>query len=93
MRSAVCGNIRTLMVTCMPATDSPAPVFVKQLRQAGRSLRFSIFSSPIGWEVREEADGGVLRQVQLSDWHRVERARQIFNSKVSLLEADGWVEA
>ncbi len=81
------------MVTCMPATESPVPVFVKQLRQAGRSLRFTILSSASGWEVREEADGGVLRQVQLSDWHRVERARQIFTSKALLLEADGWVEA
>jgi hypothetical protein len=30
-----------------------------------------------GWEIREE-DHGVVKQTRYSDWHRVERALQVF---------------
>ena len=36
-----------------------------------------------GWEVREEHDSKVVRQVSYTDWHRVERAVQAISLKKS----------
>jgi hypothetical protein len=32
-----------------------------------------------GWEVRETHDRSVVRTQQYNDWHRVERAMQVFD--------------
>jgi hypothetical protein len=45
-----------------------------------------------GWELREESDSQILRQVQVTDWHRVERARDMFSLKALSLQDNGWVE-
>ena len=66
-------------------------MFVKELTQAGHRRRFSI--SPRGdegWEVRDMHDEIVLKQVCYRDWHRVERARQMFNVLIDELESRGW---
>jgi hypothetical protein len=73
-------------------TSSLAPLFVKQLKQAGKMVRFSILPTPGGWELLEESDSQILRQVQVSDWHRVERARDMFSLKALSLQDAGWVE-
>jgi|EndMetStandDraft_2_1072991.scaffolds.fasta_scaffold244174_1 hypothetical protein len=74
-------------------TSHESPLFVKQLRQAGHVIRFSIFSKETGgWEVKEESGTQVLKQVRLSDWHRVERAREVFSLKALSLQEAGWVE-
>ena len=45
----------------------------------GHVSRFSVSRhAGIGWEVREERDDQVVRQTQYTDWHRVERAMQVF---------------
>jgi hypothetical protein len=73
-------------------TSSLAPLFVKQLKQAGKMIRFSILPIQGGWELLEESDSQILRQVRVSDWHRVERARDMFSMKASSLLDNGWVE-
>jgi hypothetical protein len=74
-------------------TSSESPLFLKQLKQAGNIMRFSIFpNSAGGWEVKEEAGDEVVRQVRLSDWHRVERARDAFSLKAMSLREAGWTE-
>ena len=45
----------------------------------GHVTRFSVSrSTDAGWEVREERDDLVVRRARLTDWHRVERALQVF---------------
>jgi hypothetical protein len=66
-------------------------MFTKELTLAGHSRRFSISSKgDAGWEVRDVHDEQVLKQVCYTDWHRVERAQQIFNILIDELESDGW---
>ena len=43
-----------------------------------------------GWEVRDEQDDRVLKQVCYTDWHRVERALNMFNLQIGELEGRGW---
>jgi hypothetical protein len=67
------------------------PMFLRQLEHAGRTRRFVIASRESGgWDVREEADRAVVRQVHYDDWHRVERARMAFAQRVLSLEEEGW---
>ena len=74
-------------------TSTESPLFLKQLKQAGNILTFSIFPTTAGgWEVKEEAGDEIVRQVRLSDWHRVERARDAFSLKAMSLREAGWVE-
>jgi hypothetical protein len=53
-------------------------MFSSELTQDGHTRRLTITRSSAGWEVREEHDSRVVRTVNCSDWHRVERARQMF---------------
>jgi hypothetical protein len=73
-------------------TSSLSPLFVKQLKQAGKMVRFSILPAQGGWELLEEADSEILRQVKVSDWHRVERARDVWSLRALSLQEAGWVE-
>ena len=67
-------------------------VFLTELRHAGHRRRFSITSlRTAGWEIREELDDRVLKQVQYRDWHRVERARAVFSLHIATLEDTGWI--
>ncbi|HTM27530.1 MAG TPA: hypothetical protein VL225_20175 [Vicinamibacterales bacterium] len=67
-------------------------MFVKELQQAGHTRRFSIKKKgETGWEVRDVQDDRVLKQVCYTDWHRVERAAQMFNILIDDLESLGWV--
>jgi hypothetical protein len=38
----------------------------------------TITRSDAGWVVREERDDRVVRDINYTDWHRVERAIQMF---------------
>ncbi len=55
-------------------------------------VRFSILPAQGGWELREESDSQILRQVKVSDWHRVERARDVWSLRALSLQEAGWVE-
>lgn len=66
-------------------------MFVKELHQAGHVRKFSIKKlGESGWEVRDMQDERVLRQVYYNDWHRVERAVNMFNILIEDLESRGW---
>jgi len=66
-------------------------MFVKELRQAGHIRKFSIKKrGEKGWEVRDVHDDRVLKQVCYTDWHRVERALNMFNILIDDLESRGW---
>ncbi|MFN2444657.1 MAG: hypothetical protein ABR606_03585 [Vicinamibacterales bacterium] len=65
--------------------------FIKQLRNRDHVRRYSILPTGCGWEVLEEQDNRVVRQVCYTDWHRVERARRAFTMEVSNLKNEGWV--
>ena len=40
--------------------------------------RIIVVRQPVGWEVREEQGPVLLRSVNVTDWHRVERTMQAF---------------
>jgi hypothetical protein len=44
----------------------------------GHINRFTLTKGRTGWDVREERDDTVVRRMHYSDWHRVERAIQVF---------------
>jgi len=67
-------------------------MFAKELYRAGHTRKFSIRDLGVsGWEVRDEQDDCVLKQVRYTDWHRVERALNMFNLQIDELEDAGWV--
>jgi hypothetical protein len=73
---------------------SSTPTFTKELRLAGHVRRFTIKeSSGEGWELREEQDSELVRQIQYRDWHRVERARMRIDAEVCDLRDRGWTES
>lgn len=45
---------------------------------AGHTNRFIILRSRAGWDVREERDDQIIKRASYTDWHRVERAMQVF---------------
>jgi hypothetical protein len=66
-------------------------MFAKELKQAGHTKRFSVTEAGgDGWEVRVEQDSHVVRRVCYTDWHRVERALQVFAIQIGDLERQGW---
>lgn len=67
-------------------------MFVKELYRAGHTRKFSIADlGTAGWEVRDEQDDRVLKQIRYTDWHRVERALNMFHLQIGELEDAGWV--
>jgi hypothetical protein len=53
-------------------------MFSSELTQDGHTRRLTITRNSSGWEIRVEHDSRVVRTTHCSDWHRVERARQMF---------------
>lgn len=53
----------------------------RQRTADGHLERFIVSRSDRGWEVREEQDQHVVRLAYYSDWHRVERAVQVFERR------------
>lgn len=66
-------------------------MFIRELKQAGHSRRFTIREAGgEGWVVCEESDDRVVSVQQYRDWHRVERARNRIDQQVLELEEHGW---
>lgn len=66
--------------------------FIKSLKKAEHTRRYTIQTTDSGWEVREEQDAQILRHSYYQDWHRVERARLSFSLKLNVLREQGWRE-
>jgi len=67
-------------------------MYATSLRKQLQVRRFTIRHVRPGWEVRDENDHEVLKQVIYKDWHRVERAIAMFEHEEAVLEAAGWVK-
>ena len=67
-------------------------MFSKRLEHKGRTRGFLVASRAAGgWDVLEEMDRRVVREVHYDDWHRVERTLHVFARRVQILENEGWV--
>lgn len=66
--------------------------FVKHIQNQDHTRRYSIATTEAGWEVREERDSEVVKQVRYFDWHRVERARHSIVVELQELREKGWRE-
>jgi hypothetical protein len=53
-------------------------MLTREFVQDGHTKRVTVTRSEAGWEVREERDDRVVRDIKYTDWHRVERAIQMF---------------
>ena len=49
-------------------------MLTREFTQAGHTTRVTIERDQVGWQLREERDNTVVRNLHYSDWHRVERA-------------------
>jgi len=56
--------------------------------QSGHVERAVVTRTSKGWDFREEHDDRVVRERTFTDWHRVERAMQLFERRND--EADGY---
>jgi hypothetical protein len=67
-------------------------MFNHRLEHQGRTRGFLIETRAAGgWDVLEEQDRRVVREVHYDDWHRVERQLNVFALRVELLKNAGWV--
>ena len=67
-------------------------MFNHRLEHAGRTRGFLIETRAAGgWDVLEEQDRRVVREVHYDDWHRVERQLNVFAMRVEILKNEGWV--
>jgi hypothetical protein len=76
------------------ATDSSKGriMFNHRLEHQGRTRGFMIETRAAGgWDVLEEQDRRVVREVHYDDWHRVERQLNVFALRVEILKNEGWV--
>lgn len=53
-------------------------MIIREYVAAGHVNRFTLLRGRLGWDVREERDNKVVRRVNYTDWHRVERALHAF---------------
>jgi len=63
-----------------------------RLINQGHVRQFVVTRSVDGWEVREEEDAAVLKQVLRVDWHRVETDALLFRVTERVLKGEGWVD-
>ena len=67
-------------------------MFNHRLEHEGRTRGFLIETRAAGgWDVLEEQDRRVVREVHYDDWHRVERQLSVFAMRVETLKNEGWV--
>ena len=75
-----------------PGIDRSA-MYARTFHKADQTRRFTITNAGgSGWDVREEQDDHVVRNVRYTDWHRVERAKMVFSEQARTLEESGWTE-
>jgi hypothetical protein len=53
-------------------------MLTREFTYDGHKIRFTITPGHAGWDVRQERDNTLVRTTNYRDWHRVERAIQIF---------------
>ena len=53
-------------------------MLIREFKHAGQTKRVTVTKGESGWVLREERDDRVVRRMNYTDWHRVERAVQLF---------------
>lgn len=71
--------------------------FEKRLQRADTVRRYTIQTTPAGWEVREEEvvddqGGALVHQARYHDWERVERVQRSIGRQLDSLRREGWKE-
>jgi hypothetical protein len=61
----------------------------RERTEDGHLQRFTVSRAERGWEVCERLDERVVRTSYYTDWHRVERAVQVFELRDRLSAAGG----
>jgi hypothetical protein len=56
----------------------------RQRTTSGHVDSITVTKSPDGWEIQETHDATVVRTHHYTDWHRVERAVQVFELQTAL---------
>lgn len=56
-------------------------MLTREYTSAGHVNRITLTKCRTGWDVREERDDTVVKRAHYSDWHRAERAIQVFEWK------------
>ena len=56
-------------------------MLTREYTSSGHVNRITLTKSLTGWDVREERDDTVVKRAHYTDWHRVERAIQVFELK------------
>jgi hypothetical protein len=79
-------------ITIGQAAGGTPMLFNRQLTREGHSCRLVITADINGWNIREEADALILKQIHRDDWHRVERDCLLFEIAAVELKRDGWTE-
>lgn len=75
----------------MKNTAEARIVFSRGLTDGSHIRRLDIERTPnVGWQIREERDTEVVRQVTYGDWHRVELAIRGFSAEAVQLTQKGW---
>ena len=70
------------------------PVFAASLVNGDHIRTFHIRPAfPAGWQVSKDADQQVVREQFYMDWHRVERAANLYKREVDELRRQGWRDA
>lgn len=73
----------------------PTEFTVKRELRRGSDVRTFVIApaARIGWERQDWLGDRIVRRLELTDWHRVERARQALEREVAALTGQGWTEA
>ena len=73
--------------------SQPRRVFARDLTDGFHHRHFAVErASEVGWQVLEESETEVIRQITYDDWHRVELAIRGFSLEAAELKRRGWHE-
>jgi hypothetical protein len=56
-------------------------MLTREFTNAGHVERVTVTAREGGWDLREERNDRVVRTVRYTDWHRVERAVRVFETR------------
>lgn len=72
----------------------PKNITLKRQLKKGSHIRTFVIApgARTGWELQDWLGDEIVRRLELTDWHRVERARQTLDREVTVLTGQGWTE-
>ena len=59
-------------------------MWTQERTEDGRHKKVTVTRGPAGWDLTEIHDSLIVRQQTYTDWHRVERALQVFSLRPEL---------